>query len=217
MMAAGVTAGGMALDCLPVGAMETNCWLLADPAAGEAVVIDPGGDARRILEQVARRGWKVTAVLLTHGHFDHAGAAAEVVKGTGAPFLVPRGDERQLAGAVAEAARFGVRVSAPPPPTRLLKDGETLAVGSFRLKVIFTPGHTPGSAVFFTPAGVFAGDLLFAGSVGRTDLPGGDMGALLRSIRERILTLTDATPVYPGHGPSTTVGRERAGNPFLAP
>ncbi len=217
MMAAGVPAGGMAVDCLPVGPLETNCWLLADPAAKVAVVIDPGGDARRILEQVKKRGWKVAAVLLTHGHFDHAGAAAEVVKGTGAPFLVPRGDERQLAGAVAEAARFGVRVSAPPPPARLLEDGEMLAVGSYKLKVVSAPGHTQGSVVFLTPAGIFAGDLLFAGSVGRTDLPGGNTGALLRSIRERILTLPDATPVYPGHGPSTTVGRERASNPFLAP
>jgi hydroxyacylglutathione hydrolase len=205
----------MAVECLAVGPLQVNCYLLADPKANEAVIIDPGAEGGRILESAKKRGWKIVAVLLTHGHFDHAGATAEVVRASGAPLLAPRGDEALLADAPAEGARFGLSVPAPAAPTRLVADGDQLKVGGFTLRVLGAPGHTPGGVVYLSPAGLFSGDLLFAGSVGRTDLPGGDTGALLRSLKEKVLTLPDDTRVYPGHGPATTVGRERRSNPYL--
>lgn len=207
--------GGMAVVCLAVGPLQTDCYILADPKANEAVIIDPGAEGKRVLDEVKRRGWKVAAVLLTHGHFDHAGATAEVARATGAPLLAPRGDEALLANAPAEGAHFGLRVPAPAAPARLVADGDTVKVGGQSLRVLAVPGHTPGHVAYLSPAGLFCGDLLFAGSVGRTDLPGGDSAALQRSLRHKVLTLPDDTPVYPGHGPATTVGRERRSNPYL--
>jgi len=217
MMAELPMDGGMAVESLAVGPLQTNCYLVADPGAKEAVVIDPGADAPRILDLVRRRGWKVVAVLLTHGHFDHVGATAEVVRATGAPLVAPRGDERLLGRAPAEGARFGLSVPPAALPDRLVGDGDSVKVGGASLRVLGVPGHTPGGMAYLCPAGLFAGDLLFAGSVGRTDLPGGDSGALSRSLFAKVLPLPDKTPVYPGHGPATTVGRERRSNPWLAP
>jgi hydroxyacylglutathione hydrolase len=169
---------------------------------GKAVVIDPGAEPRRILEAVD--GLEVAAILVTHGHSDHVGAVDEVAAGTGAVFIAPPGDFRLLEG------RVKVR------PGRPLNDGKRLDFGVFSLTVIATPGHTPGSSCFFSPGVIFSGDTLFAGGVGRTDLPGGSADVLFNSIRERIFTLPDDTVVRPGHGEKTTVGREKRANPFVA-
>jgi glyoxylase-like metal-dependent hydrolase (beta-lactamase superfamily II) len=204
---------------LILGALETNCWVAADDCGGPAVIIDPADDADAILETVGER--KVSAVALTHKHFDHIGAVREIVARTGAPLCVHHDDAADLASAVGTGgAMFGFTATAPAPD-RLLNDGDVLAVGDLRLTVLHTPGHTPGGICLFAedssgdPAHLFAGDTLFAGSVGRTDFPGGDARALSHSIATKLVALPADTIVHPGHGPDTTIGRERRVNPFF--
>jgi len=179
-------------------------------------VIDPGGSPEAILERIEQLGVRVVLVVNTHAHFDHIAADQEVMDATGAPLAAHRASLPlyQLGGG---AALFGLRLPAPPLPTRLLEDGEEIAFGHESLKVLSTPGHTPGCISLWSAQRgvVFDGDLLFNGGIGRTDLPGGDYQQLMDSIRDKILTLPDATVVYSGHGPSTTVGHERRTNPFL--
>ncbi len=211
----------------PAGSFQTNCYVVA-PAAGQAcVVVDPGQDAVEPLEALlAEHRLTPVAVLLTHGHFDHTFSVAPVCDGHDVPAWIHPDDRAMLAdpmkGLSAEAAAFfGGRLTLrEPAEVRALDDGAELELAGLTLTVDHTPGHTPGSVVFRTPTedGVqvlLAGDTLFAGSIGRTDLPGGDHGQMLASLRDRLLTLDDATVVLPGHGPTTTVGRERATNPFL--
>jgi len=205
----------LVLEHLLVGPLQSNCFIIGDEESGEAVIIDPGGDGNLILNSANRRPWKVKAILNTHAHFDHIAANAVVKKGTGAPLMAPRADTPFMGQAHVSARIYGLEVDASPPPDRLLEDGDTIDLGDEKIAVISTPGHTPGGATFVTSIGIFPGDALFAGSIGRTDLPGGDYDTLISSIKTRILSLDDETPVYPGHGPATTVGRERTGNPFL--
>lgn len=205
----------MILEHLLVGPLQSNCFIIGDEETGEAAVIDPGGDGTLILDKIRERPWKAVAVLITHAHFDHTAAAHEVVEGTGAPLMVPRLDAPMLDQAAAQARMYGLEVRNSPPPDRLLDDGDTVSVGKEQIKVLSTPGHSHGGATFVSSVGVFPGDTLFAGSIGRTDLPGGDYGILINSIKEKIFSLPDDTPVYPGHGPATTVGREKQLNPFF--
>ena len=205
----------LVLEHLMVGPLQSNCFILGDEESGEAVVIDPGGDGDVILSAINRKPWKITAILNTHAHFDHIAANAAVKKGTGAPLIAPKDDSPFMAQAHVSARMYGLEVDPSPEADRLLVDGDTVPLGDVTIKMISTPGHTPGGATFVTPIGIFPGDSLFAGSIGRTDLPGGDYDTLINSIRNRILLLDDETPVYPGHGPATTVGRERDHNPFL--
>lgn len=204
------------IEMLTVGPLAVNCYLLGDPDSRRAVVIDPGGEAERILSAVREGSWEVSVVLLTHAHFDHVLAAGAVIEGLGALFVVPPG-EVELLRRVPDAARawMGYEVPPPPEPDRFLKEGEVLEVGRFRYEVVETPGHSPGAVCFVGENEVFVGDTLFAGSIGRTDLPGADHATLLRSIEEKLLPLDDDVVVYPGHGPATTIGRERRFNPFL--
>ncbi len=202
---------------LPVGPIQTNCYLVADPATHDAVVIDPGGEAPRLLAALAERQWQVCAVLLTHAHFDHLGAVAEVVAATGAPLGIHPLElplMRQRGG----AALFGLDIPPCPEPNWLLTPGQTVAAGSLRFEVLFVPGHTVGHVAFYhAPAAVvFSGDVLFEQSIGRTDLPGGHYQTLMTSIRTVLLALPDATTVCSGHGALTTIGAERRDNPFLA-
>lgn len=213
-------AGANAVRVIPlaVGPLGANCYILVHPPSGEACVIDPGDEGARILQELPREV-RVRYVIATHAHFDHVGAVAEVRKATGAPFLLHPQDMELLRQAPQAAERWlGFRPTPPPEPDGLLGHGQRLQVGGLFLEVRHTPGHSPGSVSLWVegePGLVFTGDALFAGSIGRTDLPGGDLDQLLASIRGQLLSLPDAVVVYPGHGPTTTIGHERRTNPFL--
>lgn len=202
---------------VPVGPLACNCTILADSATGEAVVVDPGAQIELIVHRLMQRGWKLTAILITHAHIDHIGGAAELKSRTGAPvWFNPR--DRALAAMLAEQAMW---IGVPPPPAVALDSELTreakLMLGAHRLQVLETPGHTEGSVCLYLPEEklLLAGDTLFAGSIGRTDLPGGDTAAILASLRGTLMALPDDTQVIPGHGPFTTIGQERQTNPFL--
>lgn len=204
------------LRVLTVGPLATNCYVVACPETREALIVDPGWDPRQILAVVQALGLQVRYVVNTHAHWDHIGANAPVVAATGARLALHPAD-RPLLEARGGADLWAIPVPASPPPDVDLQEGDVLEVGTLRFHVLFTPGHTPGHIALYEPqAGiVFDGDVLFARGIGRTDLPGGDATALLRSIREKLLSLPDETRVYPGHGPWTTIGEERVANPFL--
>lgn len=207
----------MIVHCEVVEPFAENSWLIGCPETGRAALIDPGGHVQRLLAVAADRDLEVVEIWLTHAHIDHVMGVAEAVERTGAPvWLHP--DDRPLYDNVAQqGAMFGLRVTPPPPPDRDLVPGATLELGSLRAEVLFVPGHSPGHVAFRLDAQgvVFSGDCLFAGSIGRTDLPGGSYETLMRSIREQLLPLGDDVRVLSGHGPETTIGRERASNPFL--
>lgn len=196
-----------------------NAYLVRGTGQPHCVVIDPGGGATELLVAVEREELQLDAILLTHAHIDHIDGAAALVRATGVPIYLHPDARPWYEQATAQARFFGVEVDPPPPPDRELKGGETLELGGTRLEVRDVPGHAPGHVVLYDPVvGVaFVGDVVFQGSIGRTDLPGGNHRQLLEAIRSQVLTLPDETELYPGHGPPTTVGRERVGNPFLAP
>lgn len=207
---------GLWLKSLVTGELKVNCYLLACPETRQAMVIDPGGESRRILEILRENDFTLKMVINTHGHFDHVGGNRALLEATGAELLLHPADAAILQGAPDHAAMFGCRPIDPSPkPTRFLDDNEEVALGELRLKVLHVPGHSPGGICLLTDGRLFSGDTLFAGSIGRTDLPSGDQAALMRALRDRVLTLPDETLVYPGHGPETTIGRERRHNPFL--
>jgi glyoxylase-like metal-dependent hydrolase (beta-lactamase superfamily II) len=209
-------AEGFRLAVLPVGPLQVNACLVVHAATGEAAAVDPGDEGDRILLELSRLGGTLRHILLTHGHFDHVGAVSFLKERTGARIFLHPADRRLLEAAPRVAASYGLHADAPPPPDADLSDGDLLPLGDGEIRVLHTPGHTPGGVTFLLGEEAFTGDLLFAGAVGRTDFPGGSTEALLASIREKILPLPDETVVHPGHGPSTTVGRERRTNPFLA-
>jgi glyoxylase-like metal-dependent hydrolase (beta-lactamase superfamily II) len=203
---------------LELGPLETNCWVVADDLGGPALVIDPAGDAGAILEAVEER--TVAAIVLTHKHFDHIGGVRDLIAATGAPLLAHERDAGDLSDpGTTGGAMFGIDFTAPAPD-RVLADGNVVEAGALRAIVLHTPGHTPGGICLFVedPAGaaphLFSGDTLFAGSVGRTDFAGGSARDLAQSIASKLATLPAETLVHPGHGPDTTIGRERRVNPF---
>src|SRR5574341_395800 len=207
----------MILERLVVGPLGVNCYILGDDAAREAFVIDPGGNARDILNALQQHQLKVSAIVNTHAHFDHVVALDEIRAATGAPFMIHVDEADMLAKAQASAALFGLAIPLQKPADRLLHEGDELNAGKISLKVLHTPGHTPGEICLLNGKNLFVGDTLFQGSIGRTDFPGGDYGTLMRSIRDKLFPLPDDTVVYPGHGPSTTLREEKALNPFLRP
>jgi hydroxyacylglutathione hydrolase len=200
---------------LCVGLLQTNCYIVGCEDTKEGVIIDPGGDAKHILAEVERLGLKIKYVVNTHGHFDHTLANKEVVKATGAPLAIHSADAAMLTKG-GGAFFFGMIGKASPPADTILDEGQVLTLGKVELKVLHTPGHSPGSICLYSEEeGVlFDGDVLFNMGMGRYDLPGGNYRVLMESI-QRLLTLPDETTVYPGHGPPTTIGRERRNNPFL--
>lgn len=205
----------MLLHAFVTGPLETNTYLVADRATGDALVIDPGGDPGEILAFLAKERLRCRQIVNTHGHFDHVSGNRALKSATGAALLVHEGDVPMLAGAAAHARIFMMEAENSPQPDVILVDREELRVGDVLLRVVHTPGHSPGGITLVTQGAAFCGDLVFYGSVGRTDLPGGSERVLLDSIRQHILTLPDDTALYPGHGPETTVGLERRQNPFF--
>jgi hydroxyacylglutathione hydrolase len=200
-----------------VGPFAVNAWLAACSETREAVLIDPGAEVPRVLAMCRPEGFTVKRILLTHGHVDHASGAAEAREATGAPVSIHPGDLPWLEVLPRQAAMFGLDEARPLTPDATLSDGETVAVGKQSATVIHTPGHCQGSVSFhFEEAGlVFTGDTLFQGSVGRTDLPGGDFDQLAESIVKRLFPLGDEVRFLPGHGPGGTIGEERLQNPFV--
>ncbi|HLB38571.1 MAG TPA: MBL fold metallo-hydrolase [Gemmatimonadales bacterium] len=197
------------------GAFAQNCYILVDRDARDAVIVDPGEEADLFLRRIATERVTLKAVWLTHSHADHILGVAHVVETTGVPlYLHP--DDRPLYDALPQqSAWLGLTPNVPPPPDQVLAHGIRLSLGGLTFEVRHVPGHSPGHVAFVGHGVAVVGDALFAGSIGRTDLPGGDAETLLTSIREQLLTLPDGTIVYPGHGPATTIGAERRGNPFL--
>lgn len=200
-----------------VGPFAANAWLAACDLTGEALLVDPGADLDRVLALAETGGFRVTRILCTHGHIDHVAAAAAARARTGAPLALHHADLPWLDALPRQAEMFGFDVPAVPVVDEPLAGGESLRVGALEAAVLHTPGHSAGSVSIHFPTEqvVFTGDTLFAGSVGRTDLPGGDFDVLERSITTRLLALGDEVRVLPGHGPSTTVGAERRSNPFV--
>lgn len=184
---------------LPVGLYQANCYILGCDSTREGLVIDPGDEVVRIVREISKAQLKIRYILITHGHFDHAGGAKELKNITKAPVWIHPLD--------APALQFA--------PDGALHDGRQIPLGNLTLSVLHTPGHSPGGVCFHAPGVVFTGDTLFAGSVGRTDFPGGDHRRLIKGVLEKIFPLGDAIRVYPGHGPHSTVGREKLTNPFL--
>lgn len=219
-------------EVIPVGLLQCNCSILGDPATGEAIVVDPGDEVDRILEILRRHSLKPRAIVSTHTHIDHVGGLAALHKATGAPVVIHEADMPLYQGLDVQAQWLGVPTPAIAPIESFVREGDALRWGSFAARVLHTPGHTPGSISLLVdeqPAAqevssavhdhaspsLLAGDTLFQGSIGRTDLWGGSYPEIIRSIREKLLALPDDTIVYPGHGGTTTIGDERESNPFL--
>jgi len=207
----------MIFESFPVGPLACNCTILGDEEAHEAIVIDPGADVSRIHQRLTELGLKLKQILVTHGHIDHIGGAFKLKQLTGAPIFLNENDMPQLESMGAQAAWLGMRAPEVAAPDESLTDGLVVGLERFPAEVLHTPGHTQGSVcLHFAPLKLLvAGDTLFAGSIGRTDLPGGNYDQIIESLHSRLLALPDETQVLPGHGPVTTIGEERASNPFL--
>ena len=207
----------MILETFPVGPLACNCTILGDEEAGEAIVIDPGDEVSRIHHRLSDLGLKLKQILITHAHIDHVGGALKLKHLTNAPIFLNESDLPLLEMMAMQAAWLGVGTPDTAPPDESLSEGMTVGLTHYPAQVIHTPGHTQGSVcLHFAPLKmVVAGDTLFAGSIGRTDLPGGDYDQIIESIHSRLLAMPDETRVLPGHGPVTTIGEERNSNPFL--
>jgi len=199
-----------------VGPLACNCYVVGEEATRLAIVIDPGGDAEELATEITEQRLIITAIVATHAHFDHIIAAERLRALTGAPFIL-HDDDRPLLDWMQESGRLFLGVELPPPPEvdTSAKEGDHITAGEVALEVVHTPGHSPGSISLVAPDVVFSGDTLFASSIGRTDLPGGDGQALLDAVRSKLFTLDGDLAVYPGHGPTTTLETERAHNPFV--
>ena len=199
-----------------VGPLACNCYIVGDSDTKEAIVIDPGGDVDLIVQDIAEAGLNITALIATHAHFDHVLAAEALREKTGAPFYLHQEDKPVLQWLQASGQMFlGIELPPPPDVDTTPSEGDLLIAGGVELQVIHTPGHSPGSISLLGDGALFAGDTLFAGSVGRTDLPGGDTKTLVDAVRNKLFALDDTLPVYPGHGPATTLGEEKRSNPFV--
>jgi hydroxyacylglutathione hydrolase len=207
----------MILETLTVGPFHENCYVIGDQETGTGAVVDPGDEAARIALAVEQTNLEIGQILITHTHIDHVGAVAALVDEYACPILMHAEAEPMLKQLPTQALMMGLKFGKVPTVNRYVGDEEVLEVGNLKLKSLYTPGHAPGHLAFYveSEALVLSGDALFAGSVGRTDLFGGSIDLLMRSIDERLLTLPDETKVYPGHGPETTIGDERRHNPFL--
>lgn len=214
-----MTAAPFTIRTFTSDAFGENAYLLRCSGTGEWLAIDPGGEGERMADVVESDGGELQAIALTHAHLDHIEGVADLLDRIQAPVRLHPADRPLYEKALDQARMFGYEIRQPPPGTEALEDGGVVTFGECTLEVRHAPGHSPGHVIFYSaPAGVcFVGDVVFAGSIGRSDLPGGNYQQLMRSIRQQVLTLPDETELYTGHGPVTTVERERVGNPFLAP
>jgi hydroxyacylglutathione hydrolase len=204
-------------EILPVGLLQCNCSVIGDEGTRDAMVIDPGDDIEDVAAIIRKHNLKVKQIVITHAHIDHVGGAMKLRALTGAPILLNQNDYGLLKMLDMQAFWIGMPAPGDVKIDAQLVDGESLSAGSLSANVLHTPGHTEGSVCLYFPAEklLIAGDTLFAGSIGRTDLPGGSLERIMRSLHQRVLALPDETVVIPGHGPKTTIGEEREGNPFL--
>ncbi|MBI5181350.1 MAG: MBL fold metallo-hydrolase [Nitrospirae bacterium] len=205
----------MFLETLVVGELQVNCYIIAGGKNKDAAVIDAGENSDDILNIIKKHNLNVKYIINTHTHFDHIGAVSKIKNATGAKFLIHEGEMHVLKTLPSQNLIFGVRIDAPPSPDGFLKDNDKLHLGDITLKILCTPGHSPGGICIYADGLVFTGDTLFAGSIGRTDLPGGDYNTIINSIKEKLLSLGDKTMVLPGHGPRSTIKEEKEYNPFL--
>lgn len=207
----------MIVDIVAVGPLGVNCCILGCPETKQGVVVDPGGDVELIMETVVRHGLTVATIVNTHGHFDHVGGNRRLKELTGARLLIHAADEPMLSRVASVAGMYGLQGENSPAPDGHLSDGMSLSYGNCTLRVLHTPGHTPGGCCLYLEQDgkIITGDTLFADGIGRTDLPGGSYEQLAESIRTRLFTLPDEVIAYPGHGPATTIGHEKQHNPYL--
>lgn len=207
----------MKITMIPVGPLQTNCYLVACSETSQAALIDPGWSGQELYDLLQKEGLDLTAILLTHAHFDHTAGAAALKRLSNAPILAHPASRPLLIDAHRHASTWGFEIEPTPEPDDELAEGQIIEVGTLRLQVLDTPGHAPGHVCFYGPTAqaLFDGDVLFQRSIGRSDLPGGNHQLLMRSIREKLLVLPDETRVFSGHGEPTTIGDERRLNPFL--
>jgi len=204
------------LRMLVVGPIQANCYVLGCERTKEAAVIDPGGDVDKILMTLAKDKLRCVYIINTHGHFDHTGDNKRLKEVTGAKLVIHRADAPMILDQGSSGSLWGMEVEDSPPPDLYVEERDVITFGDISLQVLHTPGHSPGGISLVSDKMVFVGDTLFAGSIGRTDLPGGDYEELIRNVKEKIFPLGDDVLIYPGHGPKTTVGREKKSNPFFA-
>lgn len=205
----------MRVERFQVGPLDNNLYLLTTSGSRDAIVVDPSLESAGVLASIESRGLTVRRILLTHAHVDHIQMVKLFHEATGAPVWLQTEDRFWYEGGREQAERMGLPWDGTAPIAHWIADGEEVGVPGLSVSAIQTPGHSPGSVTFATPEGLIVGDVLFRGSVGRTDLPGGDWGTLVKSIRERLFVFPPATPVFPGHGPPTTIGHEMKTNPFV--
>jgi len=201
---------------LVVGPIQANCYVLGCERTKEAAVIDPGGDVDKILMTLTKDKLHCVTIINTHGHFDHTGDNKRLKEVTGAKLVIHRADAPMILQQGSNGSLWGMEVEDSPPPDLYVEERDVITFGDISLQVLHTPGHSRGGISLLSDKMVFVGDTLFAGSIGRTDLPGGDYETLIRNVKEKIFPLGDDVVIYPGHGPKTTVGRERRSNPFFA-
>ncbi len=206
--------GKVIIEKLELGPFASNCYIVGAESNPEAIIIDPGAEANEILKKVEDLGLEIKFIMLTHGHVDHVGALKEVKEATDAEVAIHADDAESLQKKPF-STMFGLSYPSPPPPDRLLKGGDSIDVGDLHFLVLHTPGHTSGGICLMGEGVLFSGDTLFNFGIGRFDLPGGSGRQLMNSIHTKLMILPDNTVVYPGHGPETTIGTERQGNPFL--
>jgi glyoxylase-like metal-dependent hydrolase (beta-lactamase superfamily II) len=209
--------GEMTVERFTGGAFAQNSYLVSCPATRRAILVDAGAGTGEAIRHARSRGLEIERIVLTHAHIDHVDSLAEAKSELGVPVLLHPADEPLYRAVAQQAEMFGIRMAPLPPTDGVLAAGDVVRFGECSLEVRHAPGHAPGHVVLVGDGVALVGDLVFQGSIGRTDLPGGDFQQLMRSIRSEILTLPDETTLYPGHGPETTVGHERASNPFLVP
>lgn len=198
-----------------VGPLEVNCYILACEKTREGIVIDPGDDTDTIFQLIENHNIKIVEIIATHGHFDHIGRVASLKEKTGAPFAIHKADVCRVENLTSIVAPLGLQADPPPKIDRFIDEGDTIVFGRETLNILHVPGHAPGNIALTWPGHAIIGDTVFAGSIGRTDLEGSDLQTLMDSIHTKILTLPDDTVLYPGHGPDTTIDREKRINPFL--